>query len=177
MIITSPILPIPVSLITTFKLKMESLIFGPNLPKNGIWVNKRKSRSITIEFCIFELVLAPNLNLNWQLWVFGTNLPKKVILGQKKKKRKKEKTKNPEHYHWVLHIRISLGSKIQLKLLSLFFSAKFAQNKHFESQTEKVNIAIELQIFQLAFALNFSLNWQLWFFEPNFYKKSILSHK
>ena len=99
-----------------------------------------------MEFCIFELVLAPNLNLNWQLWVFGTNLPKKVILGQKKKKRKekKKKQKTLSITTDFLHIRISLGSKIQLKLLSLFFSAKFAQNKHFESHIEKVNIAIEL---------------------------------
>ena len=91
---------------------------------------------------------------------FWNKFTKKGYFGSKKKKRKekKKKQKTLSITTDFLHIRISLGSKIQLKLLSLFFSAKFAQNKHFESQTEKVNIAIELQIFQLAFALNFSLN-------------------
>ena len=124
MIITSPILPIPVSLRTTFKLKMASLIFGPNLPKNGIWVNKRKSTSITMEFCIFELVLAPNLNLNWQLWVFGTNLPKKVILGQKKKKeKKKRKNKKP----WALPLTFCIFELVLVAKFSLSYYLCFFQ--------------------------------------------------
>ena len=117
-------MPIPVSLITTFKLKMASLIFGPNLPKNGIWVNKRKSTSITMEFCIFELVLAPNLNLNWQLWVFGTNLPKKVILGQKKKKeKKKRKNKKP----WALPLTFCIFELVLVAKFSLSYYLCFFQ--------------------------------------------------
>ena len=34
--------------------------------------------NITIEFCIFELVLVPNLSLDCQFSFFGPNLPKNV---------------------------------------------------------------------------------------------------
>ena len=41
--------------------------------------------------------------------------------------------------HWILHIRISLGTKFQLKLTNLIFWTKFAQKGCFRSKTEKLN--------------------------------------
>ena len=54
-----------------------------------------------------------------------------------------------ENHHGILHIRISLGTKLQLKLTILLFWGKFAQKGHFWSKTEKVSITIELCIFEL----------------------------
>ena len=44
-----------------------------------------KKVNITIEFCIFELVLIPNFSLNWKFWFVEPNLPQKDIYGQKQK--------------------------------------------------------------------------------------------
>ena len=37
------------------------------------------------------------------------------------------KTEKNEHHHWILHIRISLGTKFQLKLTILIFWIEFVQ--------------------------------------------------
>ena len=60
-------------------------IFGPNLPKKGIFGLKRKSRN-TFEFCIFEVVQLPNFSLNRQFGFFERILSKKGIFGLKQKK-------------------------------------------------------------------------------------------
>ena len=46
---------------------------------------------------------------------------------------------------------IRLGTKFQLKLIILIFGTKFPQKGYFWSETEKLNITIELNIFELAF--------------------------
>ena len=33
----------------------------------------KEKKNITIEYYIFEIVLVPNFNLNWQFWIFGPN--------------------------------------------------------------------------------------------------------
>ena len=45
------------------------------------------------------------------------------------------------------------------------------------SNTEKVNITIDFYIFKIVLALNFSLNWQFWIFEPNKPNKDISNIK
>ena len=47
-----------------------------------------------------------------------------------------KKRKN-EHYHWILHVRISAGTKFQLKLIILIFWTKFAQKGYLYSKTKK----------------------------------------
>ena len=59
-----------------------------------------------------------------------------------------------------MHIRINLHTKFQLKLIILIFWTKFTQKEYFQSNTEKVNITIELWIFELVEVPYFSLNWQ-----------------
>ena len=58
--------------------------------------------NITIEFCIFELVLVPNVSLNWQFRFFWLDLPKKGFSDLKQKKW------TTHVFFIILHIQISL---------------------------------------------------------------------
>ena len=149
----------------------------------------------TIEFCIFELVQV--LNSNWRFWFLGSNLPEKDIsqwtsvlhirISLVAKFQFKlnfefwsqicpktgilcQNRKSEDHY-WVLHRRISLDTKFQLKLIILIFWIKFSQKALSRSKTEKVNTTIEFCIIESVQAPNFSLNWTLWFFGSNLFKR------
>ena len=74
-------------------------------------------------------------------------------------------------------MELVVGTKFQLKLTILIFWTKFAQKACFRSKTEKMNITIELCIFELVQVTNFSLSWQFWFFEPNLPKKGVSGQK
>ena len=63
-----------------------------------------------------------------------------------------------EYYHWILHIRISLGGKFQLKVTILARWTKFAQKECFQIKPEKGNATTESCIFELVLVLNFNLN-------------------
>ena len=73
---------------------------------------KRKNVNVTVEFCIFKLALVPNFSLNWQLKFFDPICPKWAFCVENRKR---------EHYCWVLHIRISVHTKFQLKLTTSSF--------------------------------------------------------
>ena len=64
-------------------------------------------------------------------------------------------------------LELALGTKFQNKLTILIFQTKFAQKEYFQSKTEKVNIAIELCIFELTPLI----------FEPNLLKNGISNLK
>ena len=52
---------------TQFQLKLTNFIFRPNLTKLTIYFQPKTEKvNITIEFCIFELVLSPNFSLKRQ---------------------------------------------------------------------------------------------------------------
>ena len=57
-----------------------------------------------------------------------------------------------------LAIRISLGSKFQLKLAVLIFWTRFAQKGYFWSKTAKVNTIIELCILELEYILRITIS-------------------
>ena len=62
-----------------FQLQQTILIFGTNFKKKKkehVRL-KREKVKITIDFFIFEVVLVPIFNLNWQFWFFGPSLSKK----------------------------------------------------------------------------------------------------
>ena len=61
-------------------------------------------------------------NFNKQFWYFGTNFPQKRILPVKNRKN--------ERRHWIVHTRITLSCKFQLKLKILFFWNKFVQKEY-----------------------------------------------
>ena len=47
------------------------------------------------------------------------------------------KHRKRKHHRWILHIRISLNTKSQLKRTILTFWTKFTQKGYFQSKTEK----------------------------------------
>ena len=63
----------------------------------------------------------------WLLFVYLRS-PKRLPLVNKKS----------EHYHWIQHIRISLGTKFQLKLKIFILQTIFAQKGCFRSKTGKI---------------------------------------
>ena len=79
--------------------------------------------------------------------------------------------------HSTLHIRISLGTNIQLKMTILIFWTKFAQKGYIQLKTEKANLTIKFCRFESLYVPNFSLNWQFWFFGPNLPKNFISGQK
>ena len=86
-------------------------------------------------------------------------------------------TKN-EHYYWILHIRISLGTNFQLKLTIAIFWTKFAKkSSYFQSKTDKIDTIIDYCIFELVFVTNFTLNKQFWIFGPNLPKKDMVKNR
>ena len=130
-------------LVPVFSVNWQFWFFEPNLPKKGSYFqSKTDKKDTTIEFCIFELVFVSKFTLNKKFWIFGPNLPKKDIYGQNRKN---------EHHHWILHIRISPGTKLQSKLAILIFFGLNLPKKGFSwSKTKKVNITMEFCIFELV---------------------------
>ena len=102
--------------------KLIILIFWTKFAQNGCFWSKTEKVNSAIEFCIFELVSVPNFNLNWQFWFFGPNLLLKGIPTRNQKN---------EYHRWILHIRISLGTKFQLKLtISPLYVPKNGKSEH-----------------------------------------------
>ena len=73
-----PILNIRNSLGTKLQPKLTILVFWTKFVQKSCF--RSKTAKATIEFCIFELVLAPNFSLNWQFYVFRPNLPNKYVV-------------------------------------------------------------------------------------------------
>ena len=63
--------------------------------------------------------------INWILW--------NCIFTRKKKS---------EHHHWILHIRLLIGAKFQLKLTILTFPTEFAQKVYFRCKTENADFCV-----------------------------------
>ena len=97
--------------------------------RNKYIQSKQEKIDITIEFCTFELILAQNFNSNLRFWYFQPNLPKGTSSIEKIK---------IEHHHWILHIRISLATKFQIKLRILIFWTKFVQKLCIYGQHRKM---------------------------------------
>ena len=113
------ILNIRISLPIKFHFEQTVLNFWTKFDQEGYLWSKIEKGNIIIEFHILELVLVPNFSSNWQFWFFGLNLPKNVFLVQNRKSK---------YHHVILHIRISLSSKFQLKLTILSFGPSLPKN-------------------------------------------------
>ena len=100
------------------------------MPGKGFSILKQKKWTPHIFYIILHIhiSLVRNFSSNWQFWFFGPNLPKKVFPVENREN---------EHYHGILHIWISLGTKFQLKLIILSFWAKFTQKRYFQLKTEQ----------------------------------------
>ena len=82
------------------------MIFWTKFAQEGCYQSKTEKMNIVIKFYIFIF------SLSWQFWFFGPSLPKRGNSSQKRRS---------EHHHWILHIKISLGTKFYLKLTILIF--------------------------------------------------------
>ena len=116
---------------------MSNLLFWCKFVQKGDFQPKAKKINSTIEFCMFELVLISNFSWSLQFWFFGPSLPKRSI---------PVKNVKSEHHHLILHIRISLGTKFQLKLTILTFLIKFAQKGNFQSKTVRASMVVTYYI-------------------------------
>ena len=67
------------------------------------------------------------------------------------------KNRKSEHHHWILHIRISLNTKLQLGQNILIFRTKLAQKRFFPSKTEKVNNTIRFLHIRISLGPKFQL--------------------
>ena len=109
---------IRISLCIKFDFEQTSLNFWTKLAQEGYLCSITQKVNIIIEFCLLKLVLMPSFSSNWQFWFFGPNLHK---IESPVKDRKSE------HHHGILHIWISPGTKLQLKLIILSFWTRFTQ--------------------------------------------------
>ena len=109
---------IRISLCIKFDFEQTSLNFWTKLAQEGYLCSITQKVNIIIEFCLLKLVLMPSFSSNWQIWFFGPNLHK---IESPVKDRKSE------HHHGILHIWISPGTKLQLKLIILSFWTRFTQ--------------------------------------------------
>ena len=78
--------------------------------------------NITMEFCIFKLVLVPNFSLSWHCFFLGQICPKRAFW---------VKNRKSHHLHWFLYIRIRHSAKFQLKLIALIFMAQICSKRAF----------------------------------------------
>ena len=87
-----------------------------------------------------------------------------------------EKRKS-EHHHWILYVRISPGAKFQLKLTILIIWTKFTQKGYFRLKLEKMNITIELCIFEPSLGTKFQLKLAILIFWTKFTQKCYFRSK
>ena len=111
---------IQISLGIKFPLKLTILIFLTRFAQKGFYGLKQKKWTLHIFYIILHIhiILVRDFSSNWQLWFFGSNLPKKVS---------PVKNRKSGNHHGVLHIWIGLGTKFQLELIILSFLTKFTQ--------------------------------------------------
>ena len=109
---------IRISLCIKFDFEQTSLNFWTKLAQEGYLCSITQKVNIIIEFCLLKLVLMPSFSSNWQIWFFGPNLHKIKF---------PVKDRKSEHHHGILHIWISPGTKLQLKLIILSFWTRFTQ--------------------------------------------------
>ena len=130
-----------------FSLKLTTLTFSTKFSKKRAFLIRNKK--------------------NCKYWQFGANLPKKGASSEKAKKwtatlkdyksyqisastdnfdfldqicQKRVfpiKNKKTEHHHWILHVRISVGTKFQLKVTILMFWTELSQKGYFHSKKKK----------------------------------------
>ena len=114
---------------TNFQLKLTTAIFWTKFAEKGSYSQSKANKiDTTIEFCIFELVIVSNFNLN-NFEFLDQICPRKKFM---------VKNRKSEH-HQIPLIQISRSTKFRPKLTTLFFLTRFTQKGFFWFKTEKVN--------------------------------------
>ena len=82
------ILQIRIRIYAEYQLQQKILTFWTKFFQKEYFRSKTEKVSITIKFCIFELVMVPNFSLNWRFdFLHQIHLPKKDISSLKQKYR------------------------------------------------------------------------------------------
>ena len=126
--------------VLNFSLNWQFWFFGWNLPKKRYFKSKTEKVKIITEFCLFELAYVPNFILD-KILNDGQNLMKRAF---------PVKNRKCDQHHWILHSRVRLATKFQLKQPILIFRIKFAHEKYFWSTAEKLTSFTEFYIFELV---------------------------
>ena len=109
-----------------------------------------------------------NFSLNWQLGLFGPNLFPKGISSQKQ---------NGELHHWTLHIRITLGTKFQLKLRIFYFLDQICPWRVF-SVKNKTNVYNHWTLhIQIRLGIKFQIKLIIFIFWAKFAQKRAFPDK
>ena len=125
--------------VPNFSLNWQFSFFGQNLPKKGISDQQQRKRISSLNTAYSNYTRYQILAL-----ILWTKFIQKGYFWYQTKK------KQTENHHRILNIRIRFCKEFQLKLTILIFWTKFAQKMYFWSKTEKVNINIEICIFELV---------------------------
>ena len=111
-------------------------MFWTKLAKKSFFPSKIQNENTTIELCdcdFLDQICAKN--------VFPVS------------------NRNNEDDHWILFIRIGLGTNLQLKLTILTFFIQIWPKWCFPSKTGEMNTAIQFCIMELVYGPNFRWNW------------------
>ena len=101
-----------------------------------------------------------NFNLNWQFCFYEL-----------------VKNTKSEYHHRILHIRISLGTKFQLKLTVLIFWTKFAQKRVFPIENRKSEQHHGILLIRISLGIKFHLKLTILIFWTKFAQKGQFQSK
>ena len=92
-----------------------------------------------------------------QFWILGQICPRRVFM---------VKNKKSEYHHWILHIRISLGTKFQLKLTnSSFDKIKPKRESPVKNRTSSPSVIFSVVKVNSAVAFNILKIWKISYLE------------
>ena len=103
--------------VPNFSLNWKFWFFGPNLPKKGIFGQKQEKSTAPLN-CIYSNYCGYQIEAQTDNCDFLNQIYSKRVFLVKNRKN--------EHNHWILHIRINVGTEFQCKLTILIFWAKLA---------------------------------------------------
>ena len=127
--------------VPNFSLKWQFWFFGTNLPKKGVSTQNQKKWTASLNSA-YSNYSSYQISASTDNFGFLDQIFPKTVFPFKNRKN--------EHHHWILHAKISVGTKFQLKVTILMFWTKFAQKGYFHSKTKKMNITIEFCMFELV---------------------------
>ena len=129
------ILHIQISIVRNFSSNWQLWFHGSNFPKKVFPVKNWKSEHHHWIPHIQISLLVPNFCFNWQFWFFWPDLSKKWA---------------PRIFCIILHIQISLVRNYSSNWQFWVFLDQICLKRHFPLKTEKVNITMEVCIFELV---------------------------
>ena len=115
--------------IWNFSLKQQFSCLRPNFPKKQYFCFQTEKWAWLLN-CVFSNWSKNGISVwNNNFSSFDQICPKMVFL---------LKSRKGHHHYWILHLQINLRTKFQIKIAILHWWTKFAQNRYFRSNIEKL---------------------------------------